>query len=206
MIPSRFVVGVGMGTETSEPRVRGSRIATMREVACEVWGSEAISTLVARLDAEARAAFEDPTRLPEWVPAHLQIAWGSAILTSLCGERTDDGSFLRFIAEVTRRGFGQMGELFTSLGSPALVLRRANDLWHFENSSGKLTYAPFTPTSGRLTLRDHPFVVSKAMQVAMTEAFRYVLVMCGVAWATATYELGKDGALHVNIAWGDASP
>ena len=87
-----------MGTETSEPQVRGSRIATMREVACEVWGREAILALAAQLDADARAAFEDATSLPEWVPAQLQVAWGSAIFTSLCGEREDDESFRRLIA------------------------------------------------------------------------------------------------------------
>jgi hypothetical protein len=192
-----------VGTGTGEPLARGSRIGTMRDVAHEVWGRDAIAQLAPRLDAETRAAFEDPASLPEWVPAQLQIAWVTALFDVVCGGREDDESYRRWIDEVTLRGFGQMGELFTSLGSPALVLRRSNDLWHFENSTGKLTYAPVTPTSGRITLRDHPFALGTPMQVAMTEAFRYVLLMCGVAWAAATYEVGRDGALHVNVAWGE---
>jgi hypothetical protein len=183
-----------------EAMALGSRLAIMREVAGDVLGAAAVARALQRVDSETRGAFEAAATAPEWVPTRYLSAWASALFEHECGGQADE-RYVRWVAGVTHVGFGKLGRLYTSLSSPAAVLRRADYLWHLENSSGTLTSAPLGPTSARLTLRDHPFTKTRAMRVAMTEAFRYVIVLCRVGQAIATHEAKGDGVLHVTLAW-----
>src|SRR6185312_2989640 len=111
-----------------------------------------------------------------WVPERFFIEWILGVWNGPCGGSDLEG-FARWVDVVTDRGFGEARELLMSLGSPFLLLRRANELWHYEHSGGKLTFAPIDPQTARLSLRDHPFIDLEPSRVAIAEAFRYILVL-----------------------------
>jgi len=185
----------------TEPSVLGSHISVLRDVAADVWGADVIAGLVSRLDDDLRALLADDTLANEWVPVRHHVDFTLAVWDGLCGGRADD-AFLRWIDEVTARGWGKRSGLFTSFADPMLILRHAQDLWRKEYSHGKVSYAPLGPKSVRLTLRDHAFTETEGMRAAIAESLKHVAILCKAPWAKETHELSSDGALHITIVWG----
>ena len=182
------------------PKALGARIALFREAARTVWNDGIVDAVVARLDDESRAAFQPDATLAEWMPERIFVAFIDALWEVASGGRVD-ANFLRWVDVVNENGFGHAREVFTSLASPDLLLRRAQELWSFEHSSGTLIYARLGPQSARLTLRDHPFVETEATRTAISEAFRHVIHLTGARDVTESHETTREGFLHVVIAW-----
>ncbi|MEO8878068.1 MAG: hypothetical protein ABI461_20925 [Polyangiaceae bacterium] len=157
------------------------------------------------MDDETRAAFLPGAVLGDWVPERLFVEFIDS-LWKIASVGKSDASFLRWIDIVTDRGFGEARELFTSLASPVFLLRRAQELWRFEHSTGTLTYARLSTESARLTLRDHPFLETEATRTGIAEAFRHIIHLTGAHDVTETHEVSPEGHLHVVIAWTEGAP
>ncbi|MEO6420855.1 MAG: hypothetical protein ABIP39_15690 [Polyangiaceae bacterium] len=183
----------------------GARLAVFREATRTVWGDAAVDTVLANVGEESRAALTPGAVNAEWVPERIFVECIIALWEGPCGRR-DSADFRRWVDVVTDRGFAEARELLISLGSPFLVLRRANELWHYEHSHGKLTFAPLDARSARLSLRDHPFIDHESSRVAMGEAFRYIIALSGAADVTETHSVDAAGVLQVILAWREPLP
>jgi hypothetical protein len=178
----------------------GSRICVYREAAIIVWSAAFVDDVIAKLDDETRDVFRVGAVLPEWVPERFFTAFIDALANTVSGDLAD-AAFLRWVDVVIERGFAEARELFTSLGGPLFVLRRAQELWSLDHSTGTLVHTPLGMESARLTLRDHPFLETEATRAAISEAFRYIIQLTGVRGVTESHELTADGQLHVVISW-----
>jgi hypothetical protein len=188
--------------QTNGPRGLGSRICVYRDAAITVWSSAFVDDVIAKLDDETRDVFRVGAVLPEWVPERFFTAFIDALASAVNGDLAD-AAFLRWVDIVIDRGFGESRGLFTSLANPFFVLRRAQELWNSEHTTGTIVNAPLGTNSTRLTLRDHPLLGSAATRAALAESFRHIIQMTGVHDVTETHEFTSDGHLHVVIAWTD---
>ncbi len=178
----------------------GARLAVIREATRTVWGDAAVDAVLASVGAESRAALAPGAVNAEWVTERIFVEYMIALWNGPCGGR-DGEEFRHWVAVVTDRGFAEARELLMSLGSPSLILRHANELWHYEHSHGKLSFAPLDSRSARLSLRDHPFTEHEATRVAICEAFRYIMTLSGAKGATESHAVDDAGVLHVTVAW-----
>lgn len=188
--------------QSDGPRGLGARIAVARGAAETVWNEAMVSAVLEKVDDETRAVFRPDAILAEWIPEKYFVDFINALWAVARGEKAD-AKFLRWVDIVTDRGFAEARELFTSLGGPLFVLRRAQELWSYEHSTGTLVHAPLGMQSARLTLRDHPFLETEATRDAISEAFRYVVQLTGASGVTESHALTSDGYLHVVLAWTD---
>lgn len=184
------------------PRGLGSRISVYREAAITVWSGAFADAVIAKLDDETREAFRVGAVLPEWVPERFFTAFIDALASEVSGDLAN-AAFLRWVDIVIDRGFGESRGLFTSLANPFFVLRRAQELWNSEHTTGTLVNAPLGTHSTRLAVRDHPLLGTAATRAALAESFRHVIQMTGVHDVTETHEFTSDGHLHVVITWAD---
>lgn len=170
-----------------------------------MWGDAAVDAALAAISETSRAAFLPGAVVADWMPQRLFVEWIVALWDGPSGQR-DSAEFRRWVDVVTDRGFAEARELFMSLGSPFPVLRRANELWHYEHTHGKVTFAPLDARSGRLSLRDHPFTEHESTRVAICEAFRHIMVLTGAGGATETHAVDDAGVLQVVLSWSDPLP
>jgi hypothetical protein len=186
--------------QTLGPRGLGARISVYREAAITVWSSAFVEDVIAKLDDETRDIYRVGAELPEWVPERFFTAFIDALASAVSGDLTN-AAFLSWVDIVIDRGFGESRGLFTSLANPFFVLRRAQELWNSEHTTGTLVNAPLGTHSARLTLRDHPLLTTAATRAALAESFRHIIQMTGVHDVTETHEFTSDGHAHVVIAW-----
>lgn len=184
------------------PRGLGARVSTYREAAIVVWGGAFVDEIIAKLDDEMRDTYRAEAVLPEWIEERFFTVFIDALADAVGGDLSN-ADFIRWVDIVMERGFGESRGLFTSLANPFFVLRRAQELWNSEHTTGILVNAPLGTHSARLTVRDHPLLGSPATRAALTESFRYVIHMTGAREVTASYELTPDGQMHVVIAWAE---
>ncbi|MEO7111688.1 MAG: hypothetical protein ABI183_14705 [Polyangiaceae bacterium] len=191
--------------QTLGPQGLGARISVYREAAITVWSGAFVDDVIAKLDDETRDVFRVGAVLPEWVPERFFTAFIDALASAVSGDLTN-AAYLRWVDIVIDRGFGESRGLFTSLANPFFVLRRAQELWNSEHTTGTLVNAPLGTHSTRLTLRDHPLLGTAATRAALAESFRHIIQMTGAHEVTATHEFTSDGHLHVVIGWSEPTP
>jgi hypothetical protein len=185
---------------SAEPCALGHRVVDTREATRDLWGDDAVATVMARLGPEERAIFERGAHVPTWVPERVYVAWMREVWAGPCAGDAKD--LARWANHVTDRGFGFARRMLMSLASPWLILRRAGDLWRGEHTHGTLAATPLGGTSARFVLSDHPFAEHDFTRLAVSESFRYIIERCHTKWTTQTHERAEDGSLRVLIRWG----
>lgn len=191
---AQSVTGLGPGREVAGDRAANSvRALTLH--ACASATRDMFGESVLREVMGSTRTVEER----EWVPVEQ--------IMSICeclwdGVMARDGAVLRRWTDgVLDHGFGRVSRLFLSIATPAVLVRRAADLWRGEFSDGRLVAYTTSETSARLSLHEHRFLETALMRDVVSESYRYAVCLTGATGARETHIMRDTGALTVDLTW-----
>jgi hypothetical protein len=125
-------------TPVTRPLVRRKAAAVIDSlyVAREMFGEEALASMISRLEPGARAFCERKLLTVEWIDYAAWFPFNVAVHRELCGG--DDLRFRRFIRKVAERGFSTVYRMFIRLPSTDFVVDRATKIWGTLFDGGEL--------------------------------------------------------------------
>lgn len=186
--------------------VRGSTLATYREVTREVCGEEGLAAVAALLregplaDGMADVLTEaSEGELPEWAPASWALAWCDALwFGPLSG---DAAALRRWTERLVDRGFAARQGLLLSIATPSGVLRRMPDLFRAELSHGRVVAYAVGPNEGVLTVHDHAFTEHPVMRDVIALSLRRVLERAGALECVTEHDRAPAPTLEIRVRW-----
>ena len=181
----------------AEPMLRRFYFVALRDAAHELWGPDAVRTIVAALPPEEREESLDES-LRDWCSERLVIAWGHASWEGPA--RRDRATMNRLLQRHVDLGFGRIRRMLLRLASPERLFEKLPDFWRHDHTHGVLDVR----VEGRLgvvSLREHPYSAAPQMRAAVAEIFRHTVQLMRARKVTETHALDPTGALVLNIRW-----
>jgi hypothetical protein len=185
----------------AESLSKGTIIRSLAAAVRDLWGEEALRTVVDRLPAETRAATSGVGFIPiDWYPTRHIMKWGAAILDGPAFG--DEIAFTQCVSRSVELGFGLVQRAFLVIATPTRLAARAADLWRHEHTHGTLTIETSDAAGGhaRLALREHPFVGEPLARIAISEGIRTVLSLSRARNVRESHAVLGD-ALFITLHW-----
>jgi hypothetical protein len=180
--------------------VRGTVLMAFRDAALALWGEPALEEIGTRLSDAARkeTVLVSAVNLG-WVPESYVLEWYEALWHGPCAKRRDN--FLKFLDRMMDAGFGRVRKTLVGFANPAVILKKAPDLWAHDHSHGKLTLISLESESAKVRLSSHPYTSTSLSRLATAEIYRYCVTLCRARDVTEVHYREPDGSLVVAIRW-----
>lgn len=183
-----------------EPCARRTIFASFRQAALDLWGDEGLLEIGARMSEEARhhcidSAVIDQEMLPErFVQQWYEAAWNGPA-------RRNRAVYDRFLDGMMDRGFGRVQKALLAFATPAMVARKAGQLWRHDHSHGTLVATVVGEKQIYLRLSDHPYVETPLARSSIAEIYRYAMSLARAKRVLSKHWLEDPRTLTVQIRW-----
>jgi hypothetical protein len=179
--------------------VRGTIVAGAVSAVSQLWGAGALSDVSERLDDASRLALCDRIVLPiAWYPEASLQAWCEAVWEGPA--QRSEGEFMRFVRRSVDASWSWVHRTVLRLATPALLARRAPDMWRRGHTHGELS-ATLERARGTVRITGYPYARSAVMRRGHTESLRHILTLARFGDVRATHAVEPNGVFVATFRW-----
>lgn len=183
-----------------EPSTRATQLLAFRSAALTLWGTAGWRDIVDRLPPGTREALvaDNLVVAVGWVPERHMLDLAEAVRAGPAQGSPE--AYREFVRQVISLGFGRVRRLLVQFAPPAVVLKRAPELWRHDHTHGELRLA--LEERGAVVHVNHPVLTSTPLGcTTAAEMFGAVLGLTRAREVTEEHSLEDDGRLRVHLQW-----
>lgn len=189
-----------MPTTSDEPCARRTIFAGFRRAAVDLWGEEGLRQIGDAMSEEARrrcisSIVIEEEMLPErFVHEWYERAWAGPA-------QRDRDEYHRFLDRMMDHGFGRVRKFLLGMATPAIVGRKAGELWRHDHTHGEIVTRSMSDRSFELRLTDHPYLETPLARSSIAEILRYAMSLAHAKGVQGKHRLEDHRTLVVHIEW-----
>ncbi len=185
----------------TEPLARRTIFAGFRHAARELFGEDGLARIASLMSEEARTRCVDPVVIhEEMLPERFVIEWYEH--TWAGPAERDRDRYHQFLDRMMDHGFGRVRKVLLGIATPAMLAKKASELWRHDHTHGELGYTISGERSLQIRLKEHPYVETPLARSSIAEIYRYAISLTRVRGVTSRHFLEDDRTLVVHIDWG----
>ena len=183
-----------------EPRARRTIFAGFRQAAIDLWGREGLRAIGDAMSEEARRRCIDAIVIEEeMLPERFVLEWYERTWAGPANR--DREAYNRFLDRMMDHGFGRVRKFLLGIATPAVIGRKAGELWRHDHTHGVLTTRAIDDHAFELRLVDHPYVETPLARGSIAEIYRYAMSLARAKNVRSKHRLEDERTLLVQIEW-----